>query len=343
MRSGTFLAIAVFALALLGWQVFSVVAEFVEKERALAAVFLNDSQIVEFTGATENSPPVGNQSSSWPIGNSTIVSDSVVNLGALNTPPSGTTEEGEESILVFNQTTETDGVTPVIQTVTGVGTAGATTPSSENEESPEAPPEQTFTVEQILNALLGSQAITAVLQDAPPGGGVFGSGESGVRLQFFGGRIRDAFRALGIVALVIPNREALLKGTVPNQGTFSQQEFALFVASATLQDENIDTVTFANGTLTTRYRALGRLFGVVPMRYPLHIEATFTSGTLASVRVRFPWYSFFLAKGASGSALKGRIEAQIVENTRDFSSEYDIATRAFVGIADVLRTRLGGI
>lgn len=340
MRTTLFVTLIFSSLFIFAWTVYQKELAFLNERNTLAAVFLNDSQIVEFVGIDENPSPVSQSSPSWPVGNSTITTDSVVNLGALPGTP-GSDEETEESILVFNQSTELQGITPVVETVT---VTTAPSPSSGGSQStPAITAEETITVEQIITALLGSQAVTALIESVPEGGGAFGLADSGIRLQFFGGRIRDVFKALGVVSISIPNRETLLKGTGPYSVQFSQQEFTLFVASAVLQDEYIDSVVYANGVLTTSYRALGRLFGVVPLRYTLKVTTTFAQGTLEAVEVRFPWYSFFLAKGMSGSALEARIKAQIVENVRGFSSEYDVTTRAFVGIADVLRVRLGGV
>ncbi|MEK7613984.1 MAG: hypothetical protein AAB439_03885 [Patescibacteria group bacterium] len=341
MQRFPFLLLAVVVFFSFAWLTYQSGIRFVERERTLAATYLNDSQIVEFVGAEENNPPVGSGGTSWPSGTSVIVNDSVVNLGATQGTSPIISDVAVESILVFNEASDEDEVAPVITTVT------VTTESFSSSATPGTTPTQTQSTvlaEEILATLLGSGAITAIYENQNSGGStVGGSSGSILQLRFFGDRVRDAFRSLGIVRIAIPQKEVLLRGTGRGARVFSQNDFALFVSSAVLEDQYIDDVVFANGVLTTRYKAFGRLFGFIPTRYPLVVSATFAQGSLQTTTVRFPWYSFVLAKGTSERVLKNRIEAQITENIKTFVSEYDVSTRAFVGVTDVLRGEFGEI
>lgn len=289
-----------------------------EDRASLAAVFINDSSVVEFTGTTENPAPIGS---------------SQVNLNNQGSFLPQASTPNDEPVLPNVPPLQNGDVPPVIETVIVTTSNPAPTPG----QVTDVPPTSTtvIPVDEVFTALIGSGAITGLpFGDVAGSGGVLGLGE----LRFFGDAIRETLRAQRITQLAIPNRAALLAQT---QVPFSRSDFALFVASATLDDPNIEEVSFFNGTLKTRYRALGRIFGFIPVRYSLQVESTFQESTLADVRLRFPWYSFVLAKGISSRALEARIENSIRTETSGFTTEYDLATRAFVGVSDTLRLQFG--
>lgn len=294
--------------------------KFAEDRASLAAVFINDSSVVEFTGTTENPAPIGS---------------SQVNLNNQGSfLPQAATPDDDVVLPPAPSTTSGD-VPPVIETVI---VSTASTPSTSPQGTTVAPPSATIIpVDEVFTALIGSQAITGLpFGDVAGSGGVTGLGE----LRFFGDAIREALRAQRITQLSIPNRAALLAQT---QVPFSRSDFALFVASATLDDPNIEEVSFFNGTLETRYRALGRIFGFIPVRYSLRVQSTFTQSAFADLQLRFPWYSFVLAKGIAPRALEAKIESAIRTETAGFTTEYDLATRAFVAVSDTLRLQFGDL
>lgn len=289
-----------------------------ERNASLAAVFINDSSVVEFTGSTENPPPIGS---------------SQVNLTSSGSPTTQTPSNDDEEETSTSLGTAGAPSTPVVEEVVVTTSAQPSAAAGTTAEPP--PPASTLvSVEEVLTTLIGSQAIIGLALGGGGSGGITALSE----LRFNGDKVREALRAQRITELAIPNRSALL---AQKQVSFTRSDFALFVASATLDDPNIEEVSFFSGTLATRYRALGRVFGFIPVRYTLRVETVFAGGTLTSLRLRYPWYSLVLAKGISPKALTAKLEETIRTETAGFSSEYDIATRAFVAVSDTLRLQFG--
>ncbi len=317
MRLPFFILVAFALLVAVSSWLGATLATLTERNASLAAVFINDSSVVEFTGTSENPPPIGS---------------SQVNLTSSGSPTTQTPPSDDEEETGTSLGTPGAPSTPVLEEVV-VTTSAQPSATAGTTAEPPPPSSALVSVEEVLTTLIGSQAIVG-LSLGNGGGGVTGLSE----LRFIGDKIREALRAQRITELAIPNRSALL---AQKQVSFTRSDFALFVASATLDDPNIEEVSFFSGTLNTRYRALGRVFGFIPVRYTLRVETVFAGGTLTDLRLRYPWYSLVLAKGISPKALTAKLDEAIRTETAGFSSEYDVATRAFVAVSDTLRLQFG--
>lgn len=304
-------------------------------QRGLAAVFTNDSNIVDLgtvPGTTEavvgtvndpNEPPIDLTSPLPSTPSATQNTTEAVLLFSDETPPpSSPASSGTPSAIstVITTVPPPPFVSAEETTSAGGGEGGSTPTGSIDSEA-------------LIDTLIQNQALTISTS---------GGGGGGVSVRIRADRLRAAFAAEGISALAVPNRSELL-GRGAGRAALSRNDFTIFVAETILRDSYIDSVVFANGTLTTTYRARGRLLGFLPTRYRLGVSASFTEGQLRQVSLRFPWYSFFLAKGASAAVLEQKITALIQENIAGVEGEYDVATRAFLGMSDVLNQLFGDI
>jgi len=295
----------------------------------LAAVFINDSNVVEFVGTSENPPPVsGVGATTEPPPSSTSNQQST---SPANAPgDANSSSSGENSTAVTGGAQESTIESVVVSSNSSDGNAGElVTLDTENNGGAEV----VLSVEDIFAALVGAAAVVGLNPSETGGGGA---------LTLYGDRVREAFTLQGIASIEIPGRVELLASHRAGEAVFSRSDFTLFVSSAILADEYLDEVKYFSGTLSIRYRAPGRLFGFVPLRYPIRVEAGFQSGTLASLEVRFPWYSFLLAKGITKDAFSTKLDRTITEEIDGFVEEYDVATHAFIAAGDTLSLTFGG-
>lgn len=290
-----------------------------------AVIFLNDSNVVEVDPSVENEPPV------------IYVGGGVSPIYQNN--PSTPTEEDDgdtspnDPLIVFDSPSAETPSTPSVVTSVVV-----TSTDSGGSGSDLGPVETVVDVVTIFNALIGNQALVTNTDPGSSAGSFFGGGVFERGLYLYADRIRDAFRTQGIAQFNIPHSADLLRDT---RISFSQSDFALFVASATLKDQYLGDVALLSGKVEVKYHAVGRLFGFIPLRYPLVTTVSFSQGTVTAVDLKFPWYSFVLSKGVSPSVLKERIRSNVITETNGFTTDTDIATRAFVATADTLKAQFG--
>ena len=303
-----------------------------------AAVFTNDSNVVEFQPSDATDAPADGD------GNSGDDSFEVEVVGVF---PDTTNSNNDDTIVLVNPAGDSGNNDPVVTVVEISSSASGGSPdntvgsgnqnegdtTNQNSNTDTSDENNTTIVESssVYASLLGNQAVVA-----SGSSGVF-SGGTGDSIHIDAKKLRDSLFNRNIYQLRIPNSDALLRGGM--RTAFSKEDFALFVSSALLYDENLQDVDYEDGTLKTHYRALGRLFGFVPVHYTLRVSVEITSGTIQSVQVKFPWYKFFLATGVSRTGLERALSAQINEYVYTEGADLDIATRAFTGVAEILRAQ----
>lgn len=321
--------------------VFGGVAErlysFTERGASLAAVFTNDSVIVEVGDLPPDGPPPAEGEVSGG-GDSSSSADDNNNSDTSN----GTSPSDDDSVIVFDETSDDDSddssTPPVVDDVEVVvdNSSSGSNSSGDNEPSGTSTDSTTETIdsEEVLTALVGNQAVTT--------GGASGAGTGGVlSIKIHADRVREAFNARNIAVLTLPSIEGAVR-QARQQGTgLTRNDFALFASAAVLQDDNVRDVAYDAGVLTTEYRALGRLFGVIPTWYTLRISITVSETGASDVSVRFPWYKFFLATGVSRSTLEQELSNQVTARVQTGAGEFDVATQVFAAMAEVLRLRVG--
>lgn len=309
--------------------------------------YTNDSEIVEVgIPAPDNPPPENTVSSGSDSSQTTPIPSNDSGSGAED-------NEGADFIITFNgngsQENGTAGGSPSIGTVevtsiaSGQGntatsnTTSATTSTTGTSSATDGKDTATSLVDSsdILVVLLGNQAFVSA-----GSGSSFVSGGGG-DIRIYADRVRDALHARNIAAFSVPDT-AFVLSSVREVGTrLTQSDFVLFASSAILKDEYVQDIVFFEGMLTTEYRALGRLFGVIPLWYRLRVVVDIGEGEIRSVSVKFPWYVFFLSTGVSRASLERELRLEIDTRVGDHQEEFDIATRAFTAVVEVLRLRVG--
>lgn len=307
-----------------------------------AAAFVNDSVIIEINEeGPPNAPP-----------------EDAVTEGAVPASGGANASSGGGSVLTFpDGGSGASGSALPASVITDIVAVTAAAPSSgdagaSGSAAAGAPGGgEIVSAASIIAALIGNQALT--MFDASgsgtssaDAGSPNSSGASGaLATHITASRVRGSLAARGIEQLAIPNIGALLAPRAA-QGTrsaprFTERDFAIVVSAAALSDEYLGDVDFSGGVLDTKYRALGWLFGFVPLRYPLAVSLTLFEGREPDVTVRFPWYKFLLRTGISSFALEHEIQSAVAAGILERGADFDAATRAFSAVEDILMARAG--
>lgn len=266
------------------------------------------------------------------------------------------TEEEEETKVVANDSNSVQlgdilGGDPGGDTVTDFlgGGGGGTYDLDELSDGTEVPEEGETTVgvggesgggsdaENLYNSILESGGFSGGSGAQSVGGS--NSGNSGI---FINGEVsRSALRQLGIQKLSI-------RGLAGSSGTkkaraLTSEEMGIVAASKVLDDENIESAYIALDTLEISYRSLGRLFGVIPLPFTLKITIEPESLVQSErVRLKYPWYKFFLRTYVSQSDLRAEIDNAIAAarssvTSGEFASDAQAAL--FVAVSEILKAR----
>ncbi|XKT74210.1 MAG: hypothetical protein ACJKTH_02560 [Patescibacteria group bacterium UBA2163] len=313
--------------------------------------FINDSEIVEINEPGPDAPPpentvqvgvdttnnssLNNSEEGDDSGNETLSLD---NSGATTTITfSEDTQEQEND--TSTQTSVTTEVSITTETETSAsgdassGGSGGTTSTTETTVSDPA---------SVIASLIGSGAVLFL------GGGSVegGSGNNGTftdsTVRIDAARARASFKVQRITQLSLSGVEAVIRGREGNvTQRFNENDFALFVSSKLLQDEYIDDVALTGHTVDIEYRALGRLFGIFPLRYVMNVSVDFNDADSVLVDIRFPWYKFFLASGVSSTELERVLIAEVKNNISLQSEDvFGVATQVFAAVIETLQTYL---
>lgn len=308
-----------------------------------ATAFVNDSVIIEINEAgPPNAPPedtvTGIDASA--SGGANAASGGNVEGSVLTFPDGGSGTSG--SALLAPVITDIIAMTTTAPSSGDSGASGSITDGTSGSSGSEI-----VSAVSIVAALIGNQALTmssavGASGSDTSGGGTGSSDASGTSAtHIITSRVRDSLAARGIVQLEIPDAGALFAPEARRTERFTERDFAIVVSAAALSDEYLGDVDFSGGVLDTKYRALGWLFGFVPLRYPLAVSLMFFEGREPEVRVRFPWYKFLLRTGISSSALERDIQNTIATSVPEHGATFDAATRAFSAVEDILMARAG--
>ena len=327
---GTAFLFLFLSLAIIGSQLYQIATS---REAQRAAVFTNDLELVEFN-PTDPADEDSDTADDVPVGSN---SEEFQNSPP-PPPPADDTDPPDVPSDPEGENTDTDTPPPPPQSSDPVVEEVEVSDTPPNDEGGSGGGDtEVVDAENVYATLIGNQA---VVNSTGGSGGIFdfANGDSSIRID--ADKVRDSLAARDIRSISVRNRNALL--AQGSRAVFSESDFAIFVSSAILSDDNVSDVTYEDGVVITKYRPLGRLFAVIPVRYTLRVEITIDDNAVSRVNVKFPWYKFFLATGISERGLESLLAQQIeAYGGTDTSTEIDVATRAFSAVADVLRTRLG--
>lgn len=87
----------------------------------------------------------------------------------------------------------------------------------------------------------------------------------------------------------------------------TSDSFRAYAAGELQSDENFKSIDMSDDGMDIEYRRPARLFGLFPtsMNVRVHVDGN------GDVSVRYPWYSFLLAKGESRDELAARLTADL--------------------------------
>jgi len=331
----TFVLIAFIAFVFVAASLAQGLYRYTVRDSGVAAVFVNDSEIVEvgggaITSPSENTVQTGSDSSN----NTNDDNDS-------NSSNTTSQNENNDFVVTFSdEEAESNSAQDPVVAQVEVQVSDSSDSSGASDES--TGNTTTVNTEEIIAALIGNQAVVTTTSGASgSAGGSFFGNNSGGTFHIYASRVRDAFRARRVTNLTIPSGSEILRNNARDGRVFTQSDFSLFVASTILQDDNIEDISIAQGVMTTEYRAFGQLFGFVPMRYTLRVSLSFSAGGVSDIDVKFPWYKFFLKTGTTKKLLESNLRDEIAVYVQEQHTEFDIATRAFTAVAETLRARVG--
>jgi len=127
------------------------------------------------------------------------------------------------------------------------------------------------------------------------------------------------------------------------QGSLSARGYGLFAASTALRDNNIDAVSFTAEKFEVTYRSRGYLFAVFPITFPVRV-AVVPTATEGRVKVRLPWYRFFVREFFTREKLENEIDAVIAEAIKkDAGKDIDVKAALLEATTQFLRKKVGTI
>lgn len=175
-------------------------------------------------------------------------------------------------------------------------------------------------------------------------GGISGSGaSSGAAGGASGG-------AGGTITIDAPKLREVLRGKYSLQDLLASWKTAngarsvgIIAASTAVRDRNIDAISFTGGTFEITYRSRGYLFSIIPISFPVRVEVA-AEATSDRVRVRLPWYRFFVREFFTSRTLAVEIN-EVIDSEIKVNAEEgaDLQLKLFEVIAEFLRRKIGTI
>lgn len=325
MRNALILFILALGIAFFGIGI-EPLADTISKRYAsiTAAVITNDSTSVDLEGFGASGDA---QSDAVNSGGNTAGSDS-------SSVMTQTTGNGENALLSASV------IEKVVITYipSGSNSASASSAQTGSANQSNASPHTESVVESaadFLATLIGNQAVS--ISGNASGSGISSGISSDAVIHVDGDSVRGALHARGITEVALPFR-SVRGGLI--QRLQSKEDFTLTVASRALSNARIDEVALASGVVSVSYQAQGRLFAVVPVRFLVKVSVDPLLETAEErVRVRFPWYKFFLQTHVSKKALRSDLDAAIGDIRAEDRITIDTHARLFEIIVHTLENR----
>lgn len=289
-----------------------------------ASTFINDSNIINIPDDTLPDAIVPDD-------------DSGSGGGGGSTPPPG----GDDEVLVFGDSEGDSGGDTINQVVvnsggsndnSGDGGSGGSNSGSSNNNNGSGDGE-TVSTESILDSLTGNQAISS-----SSGGGAASGGGTSVS----GSKTREALLSRGITTISVPPIPEAGSVESSARAPYTRNDLAIIVSAALVQNPDIDDIFFTTTALEISYKSRGRLLFTIPVPYPTKVSLSFDETTTKKrVKVKFPWYKFFMWTGVSKNSLRNSIDPIITSTPK--GEEYDRATHIFNAVSEVIASARGTI
>lgn len=120
----------------------------------------------------------------------------------------------------------------------------------------------------------------------------------------------------------------------------SGEDLENFAKGVLLENENMEEISLNFEKIKLKHRASGKLFGFIPVSFTETVEIDPATEAAGRIKVKFPWYAFFIAKDVSAE----EIEAEIGMNEKwmkgdnenwNFGAQAEIIT----SVSNILKTK----
>lgn len=191
----------------------------------------------------------------------------------------------------------------------------------------------------VIEALIAGGALSGVASGAS-GGADSGAGvsASGLRIRVVGSRVREALSGnLDLIEFLTYWRKG--------KGKAADAELGLIAASTALRDSNMQEVLFTASSFEIVYRSRGYLLGVLPWSFPVRLTIVPDAPVIEErVRVKLPWYRFFVRKFFTVGGLQRDID-ELLASTKagNIDGDLDSTVLLFEATADFLRKKVGTV
>jgi hypothetical protein len=132
------------------------------------------------------------------------------------------------------------------------------------------------------------------------------------------------------------------KLTVGPESINTAKDLAEYAAGLAAQDENIEGIETGQNEMSFHYSNEGKLFGIFPIKFSA-LSTIDTGSSTERVKVKFPWYSFFIKKDFSETDLEQAIQGGLGEGeiraTSSLQGNITRLAQMMSTISNVLKTK----
>ncbi|MDP3646018.1 MAG: hypothetical protein Q8R25_02945 [bacterium] len=203
------------------------------------------------------------------------------------------------------------------------------------------------TDEEVFNLLLDSGALSGEslteIGEETEQGSFFRSVFSNEAITSLWGVTVEGSRVREILSGKYELREILSLWRSKKTGNLNSRGLGLVGASKAIADNNIDTIRFRADAFQITYRSRGYLFAIFPKSFPVRVTVV-PEASDGRVKVKLPWYRFFVREFFTAKSLTAEIDAVVVaEIKRSGGGENDIRTVLLDAVAGFLKKKVGTI
>jgi hypothetical protein len=191
--------------------------------------------------------------------------------------------------------------------------------------------------ENVLDALIQSGALSGIGGPGSGSGAGTGAG-SAFSIRIIGAKVRQALSA-------DIDLQEILTYWRKGKGKASDADLGLIAASTALRDSNVQEVSFTASSFEIVYRSRGYLLAVLPWSFPVRLTVVPEAPVVEErVRVKLPWYRFFVRKFFTVGGLQRDID-ELLTKTKNENTDSDIdgTPLLFAATTDFLRRKVGTV
>ncbi|TSC86941.1 MAG: hypothetical protein G01um10148_46 [Parcubacteria group bacterium Gr01-1014_8] len=213
--------------------------------------------------------------------------------------------------------------------------------SQSNPESP-LPGPIVETEGDVVNTLVEQGAITVTDSgdEYKIGGGTIG----GFSVTIDGKKVRAAIQGNADIRDILKFWKGLrgrAKEKIDGGKLSTGQYYALIAAELAGDDAQLEKAALSASRFEITYRSRGALFAIIPFSFPVRVEVVGAAATSEErVRVRLPWYRFFIRKYFSARSLAAEIDGVVDKELSALTAgAEDVQAILFTAVAEFLKQK----